>query len=492
VAGELHAQALGHRVDRVLERVVGERLHLACSLVDEVVVVALGIGDLEPRDPVTAIEAVEQAEFEQLVHHAVDGGRRARPLRTQPIGDLLRGEQALTVPRQQLDHRGASSTRSEARSGGQLYCPREPPIAKLRVHPPECRSRSLRFDDRHRPVVVAMVAVGMMQVPADQVIDVAVVRNRLVPAALTVSVLGIVCFAVVVGRAPIGMLGIHSEDVLVDMVAVRVVEVAVVHVVDVVFVPNGSVTAPGRVLVIVMFVDLVIAHEAESRSGTRRYQATESETRSQLSAQGFAPGGAGAVENRELRRFSPRDPGAPLDGIGQFLHVPGMRELIRREQLMADLSADESAIASGLGSRAALARAMLRLSDSFRIGDGAGIEPERVHHLAGARPDWRFSALLIATGIAVTLLIGALALLAGQVAVGSATLEPPFLSTRPCVLVLAAIPVVLTLGGLWLTRGYALAQWPAPARRSHRHRCMSSRPRSWTRSGARTARPPSS
>ena len=33
--------------------------------------------------------------------------------------------------------------------------------------------------------------------------------------------------------------------------------------------------------------------------------------------------------NRELRRFSPRDPGAPLDGIGQFAYPsrPSIRKI---------------------------------------------------------------------------------------------------------------------------------------------------------------------
>jgi hypothetical protein len=43
----------------------------------------------------------------------------------------------------------------------------------------------------------------------------------------------------------------------------------------------------------------------------------------------------------------------------------------------------------------------------------------------------------------VIVLVVAVAVLAGRVAVGSATLAPPFLSSQPCIVVLAMIPAAL-------------------------------------------------
>ena len=90
--------------------------------------------------------------------------------------------------------------------------------------------------------------------------------------------------------------------------------------------------------------------------------------------------------------------------------------------------------------RSALARAMLSFSDDSESGEVVGIDPARVDHLLGEPPSWRFPALLCLAGLSVIALMTAVAVLAGQVASGSATLAAPFLSSRPCIVVLALIP----------------------------------------------------
>jgi hypothetical protein len=125
--------------------------------------------------------------------------------------------------------------------------------------------------------------------------------------------------------------------------------------------------------------------------------------------------------------------------------MPGLRELIRRHEALAELSADESAVNAGMENRAALARAMLSFSDDAESGEVVGIDPGRVDHLLGEPPSWRFPALLCLAGLSVIALMTAVAALAGQVASGSATLAAPFLSSRPCVVVLAMIPAALGL-----------------------------------------------
>ena len=143
--------------------------------------------------------------------------------------------------------------------------------------------------------------------------------------------------------------------------------------------------------------------------------------------------------------------------------MPGLRELVRRHQALAELSADESVVHAGEENRAALARAMLGFSDNSASGEMAGIDPARVDHLLGEPPSWRFPALLCLAGLSVVALITAVAALAGQVASGSATLAAPFLSSRPCMVVLAMIPAALGLMILQLVRSVSSGRGRARA-----------------------------
>lgn len=60
MAGQSHPEALPDRGDRALKRLIGERPHLTTLFIDEVMVVALRVGDLVARDPVAAVDAVQQ------------------------------------------------------------------------------------------------------------------------------------------------------------------------------------------------------------------------------------------------------------------------------------------------------------------------------------------------------------------------------------------------------------------------------------------------
>jgi Zn-dependent protease with chaperone function len=125
--------------------------------------------------------------------------------------------------------------------------------------------------------------------------------------------------------------------------------------------------------------------------------------------------------------------------------LPGLGDLVERQRALAELSADESAISGGPAHRSALARAMLSFSDSPASVASTGVDPARVDYLLGEPPSWRFPAVLCLAAIAVLALLVAVAVLAGQVASGSATLALPFLSHQPCIVVLAAIPAGLGL-----------------------------------------------
>ena len=98
-------------------------------------------------------------------------------------------------------------------------------------------------------VVVTVVAVGMVQVTAHQVIGVIAVGNRLVPAARPVFVSLLVGAAVVVGRAGARVRVVDRQPVLLDAAGRCVVQMAVVQIIDVPIVTDAGVPAAGSVLV---------------------------------------------------------------------------------------------------------------------------------------------------------------------------------------------------------------------------------------------------
>jgi hypothetical protein len=129
--------------------------------------------------------------------------------------------------------------------------------------------------------------------------------------------------------------------------------------------------------------------------------------------------------------------------------VPGIRALAARQLQSAELSADESATRSAPHGRKALARAMV----AFLETDNGGVDPERLDHLLGAATAWRFPIVLCVASISAISLLIVVSVLAGRIAVGSATLAPPFISGQPCVLMLAMIAAALLLIPAYLGRG---------------------------------------
>ena len=112
-------------------------------------------------------------------------------------------------------------------------------------------------------MVVAMVAVRVVQVAIDQVVDVVTVWDGFVAATGAMDVAGFVAAASVLGRAAVGVGGRDGDHVLVDVVAVRVVQVTVVQVVDVAIMADGRVAAAGAMGVVMVGVmgQLAFAHD---------------------------------------------------------------------------------------------------------------------------------------------------------------------------------------------------------------------------------------
>jgi hypothetical protein len=108
-----------------------------------------------------------------------------------------------------------------------------------------------------RAVVVAVAGVHVMQVALDQIVGVIAVRHARVSTAGAVDVVGGVAGAAVVRRALRRVGRVDGDRVLIDVIAVKVVQVPIVEIVDVTGVLDREVTAVGTVDVVVALVDRV-------------------------------------------------------------------------------------------------------------------------------------------------------------------------------------------------------------------------------------------
>ena len=119
------------------------------------------------------------------------------------------------------------------------------------------------FNDFHRAVVVAVVAVLVVQAAVYDVVGVVAMRHGFVAAAFAVNMAGTGLH----GVAAVGVGGVYIEAVFVVVAVVFVVQVAVVDVVDVVAVFDGSVAAAFAVNVLVVGMGMAVAHFVSFHKG---------------------------------------------------------------------------------------------------------------------------------------------------------------------------------------------------------------------------------
>ena len=100
-------------------------------------------------------------------------------------------------------------------------------------------------------MVIAVVAMDMVQVPVDQIVHMVAVGNRFMTTARPMHVIGVMASALVCRRASIRVGVRHRDDMLVDVVVVGMVQVAVMEVVNVPFMLDGLVATAGTVHMIV-------------------------------------------------------------------------------------------------------------------------------------------------------------------------------------------------------------------------------------------------
>ncbi|MCI0915157.1 hypothetical protein [Pseudomonas putida] len=101
-------------------------------------------------------------------------------------------------------------------------------------------------------MVVAVIAVRVVEVAIDQVIDMITMGDRLMPAARAVGMVGSMAATLVAGGATVGILAVGFQCVFIDMVAMYVMQVPVVQVIDMPIVLDCSVAAAGFVLMVMV------------------------------------------------------------------------------------------------------------------------------------------------------------------------------------------------------------------------------------------------
>jgi len=136
--------------------------------------------------------------------------------------------------------------------------------------------------------------------------------------------------------------------------------------------------------------------------------------------------------------------------------LPALRPLGDRYREIAEQRADEAAVRGSAGEKGPLAAALLAF-DAAEPPGAAGITPERVDSLLGRANTWSLPSFLIAVSLAVLSAIIVLAWRASEVASAGATFNLPVLSSQPCMLVLAMLPILVCAAALAGRRG------PGPA-----------------------------
>ena len=96
-----------------------------------------------------------------------------------------------------------------------------------------------------RPVIVAVIAVWMMQMSVDEIVDVIAMRDLLVPASRSVHVGRVVSGARVLRGATVGVDRGNLNHMFIDVITMHVMKVSVVQIVDMIIVADSRMAAIG-------------------------------------------------------------------------------------------------------------------------------------------------------------------------------------------------------------------------------------------------------
>jgi len=111
-------------------------------------------------------------------------------------------------------------------------------------------------------MVVAMIAVGMMKMSIDEIVDVISMRHSLMPAPRPMHVSGRMPGALMLRRADVRVLRRNLDGVLVHVPSVHVVQMAIMEIIDVIAMLHSRMPTAGPMLVRVVLVmrKFAVAH----------------------------------------------------------------------------------------------------------------------------------------------------------------------------------------------------------------------------------------
>ncbi len=115
-----------------------------------------------------------------------------------------------------------------------------------------------------------MPIVRVVKMTGDEVVDVITMGHRLVAAIGPMDMRAVVGTALVAGRAVDRIRPREADYVLIDMAVVEMMQMAIVQIVDVVLVLDGSMTATGFVLVVVTWMGITGRHRELLLSYSKR------------------------------------------------------------------------------------------------------------------------------------------------------------------------------------------------------------------------------
>jgi peptidase M48-like protein len=136
--------------------------------------------------------------------------------------------------------------------------------------------------------------------------------------------------------------------------------------------------------------------------------------------------------------------------------VPLLRRLCERYADLAELSADRAAVLASAGREAPLASALLVFDENAPPGV-SGISPQRVDSLLGHPISWSVPWWMLPASLGAVSSLSLMIWLTSNLASVQATFNLPFLSSRPCLVMLAMLPL---LGGVTVARRLAATRRP--------------------------------
>jgi len=105
-----------------------------------------------------------------------------------------------------------------------------------------------------------MPIVRMVKMTGNEIVDVIAMGHRLVAAGGAMNVSAVVLTALVAGGAVCGIHSREGDHVLIDMAFVEMMQVAIVQIIYVVIMLDGSMTATGFVLMVVIGMSITGRH----------------------------------------------------------------------------------------------------------------------------------------------------------------------------------------------------------------------------------------